>query len=72
MIKEKILQRGVITKCFKGKTFEVTLQDNPEHRSLVTPSGKLLKNQITLKTGDEVTIELSPYDLHRGRIIWRY
>ena len=49
--------------------FEVTLQNG--HKILATISGKLRMNFIRILPGDKVTVELSPYDLTRGRITWR-
>jgi translation initiation factor IF-1 len=49
--------------------FEVKLQNG--HKILATISGKLRMNFIRILPGDRVTVELSPYDLSRGRITWR-
>jgi translation initiation factor IF-1 len=49
--------------------FEVKLQNG--HKILATISGKLRMNFIRILPGDKVTVELSPYDLSRGRITWR-
>ena len=49
--------------------FEVKLQNG--HMILATISGKLRMNFIRILPGDKVTVELSPYDLTRGRITWR-
>ena len=49
--------------------FEVTLENG--HKIIATISGKLRQNFIRILTGDKVTVELSPYDLTRGRITWR-
>ena len=49
--------------------FEVQLQNG--HKILATISGKLRMNFIRILPGDKVTVELSPYDLTRGRITWR-
>ncbi len=49
--------------------FEVKLQNG--HKILATISGKLRMNFIRILPGDKVTVELSPYDLTRGRITWR-
>lgn len=68
----KIPQRGIITQRIKGNKFEVSLQDTPEHKVIATLSGKMRKSRIQPILGDEVEIELSEYDLHAGRIIWRH
>ena len=54
---------------YPNAMFEVTLENG--HKILATISGKLRMNYIRVLTGDKVTVELSPYDLTRGRITWR-
>ena len=49
--------------------FKVELENG--HQVLATISGKLRQNFIRILPGDKVTMELSPYDLTKGRIIWR-
>ena len=66
---DRIHQRGTITQVLKGHQFEVALQDIPEFKVVATPSGKMRIKRITLIVGDEVDLELSKYDLTRGRII---
>ena len=68
----RIHQLGTITKALKGHKFEVALEDNETHKVIVVPSGKMRIKRIALYQGDSVNIELSPYDLQRGRIIWRF
>ena len=68
----KIRQLGTITKHLKGDRFEVALDDNPAHKVLATPSGKIRIRRIALNAGDSVSVELSPYDLEKGRIVWRH
>jgi translation initiation factor IF-1 len=46
--------------------------DNSEHKVLAQISGKMRKNRIRILVGDRVSVELSPYDLTRGRITYRY
>ena len=60
---------GVVTDSYPNAMFEVTLENG--HKILATISGKLRMNYIRVLTGDKVTVELSPYDLTRGRITWR-
>ena len=67
----RIQQLGTISKSLKGHLFEVALDDMPEHKVIAVVSGKMRIGHITLNTGDSVDVELSPYDLERGRIIWR-
>lgn len=61
---------GVITNLFKGDNFEVVINETG-HKALCKPSGVIRKNNIKLLTGDSVIVELSPYDLSRGRIVYR-
>jgi translation initiation factor IF-1 len=51
--------------------FKVALEDN-QHQVLAHISGKMRKNFIRILPGDRVLVELSPYDLNRGRITYRY
>jgi translation initiation factor IF-1 len=60
---------GVVSDTYPNAMFEVTLQNG--HKILATISGKLGINFIRILPGDKVTVELSPYDLTRGRITWR-
>ena len=58
---------GTVIEVLPNTTFKVSLQNN--HIILAHISGKLRMNSIL--PGDKVTIEMSPYDLTKGRIIWR-
>ena len=60
---------GVVTDSFPNAMFEVELVIG--HKLLAHISGKLRMNFIRILPGDKVTVELSPYDLTRGRITWR-
>ena len=60
---------GVVTDSFPDAMFEVELVNG--HKILAHISGKLRMNFIRILPGDKVTVELSPYDLTRGRITWR-
>ncbi len=60
---------GVVTDSFPNAMFEVQLENG--HKILAHISGKLRMNFIRILPGDKVTVELSPYDLQRGRITWR-
>ena len=55
---------GTVVEVLPNTTFKVTLQN-------AHISGKLRMNNIRILPGDKVTIEMSPYDLTKGRIIWR-
>lgn len=70
MSKQDVIEvAGVVTDSYPNAMFEVTLENG--HKILATISGKLRMNYIRVLTGDKVTVELSPYDLTRGRITWR-
>ena len=58
-----------MTECYPNAGFEVELPNG--HKVLAHVSGKMRMNYIRIYPGDKVTIELSPYDLTRGRITWR-
>ena len=60
---------GVVTDYFPNAMFEVELVNG--HKILAHISGKLRMNFIRILPGDKVKVEMSPYDLTRGRITWR-
>ena len=61
---------GTVLECLRNATFRVELQNG--HKVLAHISGKIRKNYIKILPEDRVLVELSPYDLNRGRIIFRY
>ncbi|MBO4885209.1 MAG: translation initiation factor IF-1 [Clostridia bacterium] len=70
MSKSDVIEvEGVVTESFPNAVFEVELPNG--HKVLAHVSGKMRMNYIRIYPGDKVTIELSPYDLARGRITWR-
>ena len=70
MSKQDVIEvEGKVTDAFPNCMFEVDLPNG--HKVLAHVSGKLRMNYIRILPGDKVTIELSPYDLTRGRITWR-
>ncbi len=70
MAKEELLElEGKVVETLPNTTFRVELENG--HQILATISGKLRMNYIKILTGDKVKIEMSPYDLNRGRITWR-
>jgi translation initiation factor IF-1 len=70
MSKEDVIElQGVVLEALPNAMFQVELENG--HKILAHISGKLRMNFIKILPGDKVTIELSPYDLSRGRIIWR-
>ena len=60
---------GVVVEKLPNAMFQVELVNG--HKVLATISGKLRMNYIRILPGDKVTLEMSPYDLSKGRIIWR-
>ncbi|MCL1925273.1 MAG: translation initiation factor IF-1 [Defluviitaleaceae bacterium] len=60
---------GIITEKLPGAVFNVELEGG--HKIVAHLSGKLRMNFIRITPGDKVTIAMSPYDLTKGRIIWR-
>ena len=60
---------GVVVEKLPNAMFKVELENG--HQVLAHISGKLRMNFIKILPGDKVTLELSPYDLSKGRIIWR-
>ena len=60
---------GVVVESLPNTTFQVDIGNG--HTILAHISGKLRMNFIRILPGDRVTVELSPYDLNRGRITWR-
>jgi len=69
MDKEKIILEGEILEALPNATFKVALQNGTE--ILAHVSGKIRMNYIKILPGDKVTVELSPYDLTKGRITRR-
>ena len=70
MSKSDVIEvEGVVTESYPNAMFEVQLPNG--HKILAHVSGKMRMNYIRIYPGDRVTIELSPYDLTRGRIIYR-
>lgn len=61
---------GTVTDCLRSATFRVELENG--HTVLAHLSGRVRKNYIKVMLGDRVQIELSPYDLTKGRITYRY
>lgn len=71
MAKQDLLKLdGIITEALSNAMFRVQLQNG--HEIIATISGKMRMNYIRILPGDKVQVELSPYDLSRGRITFRY
>ena len=67
---EKIVVEGTVVEAMPRTTFRVQLDNN--HTVLAYLSGRLRKYYIRILLGDRVKVELSPYDLTRGRIVYRF
>lgn len=70
MAGEAIQMQGTVTEVLPNTTFRVELENG--HEVLAYVSGKMRKHYIRILAGDRVTVDLSPYDLTRGRITYRY
>ena len=64
----RIYQRATVKQVLKGGLFRCYLQDNTDHQIYAHLCGNMRRNRIVICAGDEVTVELSPYDLYRGRL----
>lgn len=70
MSKEDVIEvEGTVVEVLPNAMFQVELENG--HKVLAHISGKLRMNYIKILTGDKVKLELSPYDLSKGRITWR-
>ncbi|MBC8588149.1 translation initiation factor IF-1 [Paratissierella segnis] len=70
MAKKDVIEvEGTVADALPNAIFKVRLENG--HEILAHISGKLRMNYIRILPGDKVTVELSPYDLTRGRITWR-
>ena len=71
MSKQDLLEfKGKVKTLLKNAMFEVELENG--HSITAHASGKLRKNRIRVLQGDNVTVEVTPYDLTKGRIIFRF
>lgn len=71
MPKQDFLEfKGVVRELLPNAMFRVRLEN--DHEVLAHTAGKLKKNRIRILTGDNVLIEVTPYDLTKGRIIYRF
>ena len=70
MSKEELIEmQGVVNEVLPDSRYRVTLENG--HPIMAYSSGKMRKNHIRILAGDSVSIELSPYDLDKGRITFR-
>lgn len=74
MAKEVIEVEGVIIECLPNATFKVKLtgEEYPDHMINAHISGKMRMNFIRILPGDRVNVEMTPYDLSKGRIVYRF
>jgi translation initiation factor IF-1 len=71
MPKEDVIEAdGIVAEILPGGQFRVELEGG--HVVLVYTAGKMRKNRIRTAVGDRVTVEMTPYDLTRGRLIYRH
>lgn len=71
MAKEEMLEMlGLVTEVLPDSRFRVDLENG--HQLIAYTSGKMKKNHIRILAGDKVSIELSPYDLSKGRVTFRH
>lgn len=71
MAKEEALEfQGEVTELLPNAMFRVKLEN--EHEILAHTSGRMRKNRIRVLAGDRVTVEMTPYDLDKGRIVFRH
>jgi translation initiation factor IF-1 len=71
LAKQDLLEfKGTVTELLPNAMFRVKLEN--KHEILAHTAGKLRKNRIRVLTGDNVLVEVTPYDLTKGRIIFRF
>lgn len=71
MAKEELIElQGVVTEILPNAMFRVQLEN--DHEVLAHTSGKMRKNRIRVLQGDKVQVEMTPYDLTKGRITFRF
>jgi translation initiation factor IF-1 len=71
MAKEELLEmRGVVLELLPNAMFRIQLENS--HEIIGHTAGRMRKNRIRVLTGDEVLVELTPYDLTKGRVTYRF
>jgi len=71
MAKEDVLEfPGIVTELLPNATFRVKLEN--DHEIIAHTAGKLRKNRIRVLAGDKVLCEMTPYDLTKGRLVYRF
>ena len=70
MSKQDVIKMsGVVDECLPNAMFRIVLENN--HKIIATLGGKMRQHNIRILTGDSVEVELSTYDLSRGRVVYR-
>jgi translation initiation factor IF-1 len=69
-VEQKLEIDGEVTESLPNLLFRVTLEN--DHELLAHLAGKMRRFRIRVNPGDKVRVEVSPYDLNRGRIVYRY
>ena len=73
MVKEDILEfEGTVVECLPNTIFKIRLDGDVDIEIIATLAGKMRKNNIRVLLGDHVALEVSPYDISRGRIVYRF
>ncbi|MBV8079774.1 MAG: translation initiation factor IF-1 [Actinobacteria bacterium] len=67
---EKVLFEGEVVEAYRSGMYRVALENG--HEALAYTAGKMRRHRIRILLGDRIKLELSPYDLTRGRIVYRY
>jgi translation initiation factor IF-1 len=71
MSKDSLVEfRGTVTEVLPNSMYKVTLEN--DHQIIAYSSGKMKQNKIRILTGDRVTVEMSAYDLSKGRVTFRH
>jgi translation initiation factor IF-1 len=71
MAKEELIEmQGAVTEILPDARYRVTLENG--HKLIAYTGGKMRKHKIRILAGDKITIEMSPYDMGKGRITFRY
>ena len=74
MSKDVIELIGVVEECFPNTTFRVriTSEEAKDHKLLCHLAGRMRVNKVRILPGDRVRVEMTPYDLQKGRIVYRF
>lgn len=73
MAKEELLEyEGTVMELLPNATFRVKLELDNDHEIIAHTAGKMRKNRIRVLAGDRVSVEMTPYDLTKGRITYRH